>query len=120
VLAFLRKVSFVRIAVLALLFLGANTLAAWTMSVPTEATSSMSHHHCDASSRSHSDPAQTKHHSNSCPCCHEGCLCFHACGAAVPELLTLRSVSPATKMSSGYSVTPLAAPDGELLRPPIA
>ena len=121
VLAFLRKVSFARVATLALLFFAANALAAWTMSVPMpETAASTSHHHCDASSGSHSDAAHAKHHDNACPCCHDGCLCFHAGGVAAPELLALRSVPPATIISSDYAITPIAVPDGELLRPPIA
>ena len=122
-LAFLRKVSLARVVMLTLVFLSANVLAAWTMSVPTQndVTSRPSlAHHCDSSSTAHFDHASSKPHGHSCTCCYEGCLCFHACGGALTEILVLKSAAPDVGVSTFRSASPPILPSGELLRPPIA
>jgi hypothetical protein len=108
---------------LTLVFVSANALAAWTMSVPAQedVTSRPSQaHHCDSTSTSEIEHASAKSHGSSCPCCHEGCLCFHACGGALTEILVLKSAAPNVVVSTFRSVSPPVLPTGELLRPPIA
>lgn len=117
--AYLRKVSLLRVVVLALLLISANAIAAWTMSVSVSAntTATTSPHHCDESDAA---PSSKSAHGNTCVCCHDGCLCMHACGAMVPELLALRSLAPDSALPVRHPPTPPAPPGAELLRPPTA
>jgi len=118
----LRRVSLLRVILLASVLISANVWAAWTMSVPASAHAiAASTHHCEEAETAAPSPAHgPSEHGTSCACCHDGCLCMHACGAVAPDILALCCSAPEPMRAAHARPNPPAPPGAELLRPPIA
>jgi len=108
-----------RVVLLAFVLVGANALTARTMPIVAAATQASHHHDCGMDQKT-SSASHDHRHGVACPCCHDGCLCLHFYGSAVPDLLVMRPLQPESNANPADGPHPPAPPIAENLRPPIA